>query len=203
MNFNNLTIKAQEALQRAQQIAMENEHQAIENGHLLKGILEVDENVTPFIIKKLGVNYDVVKRAVDSIVFSYPKVSGGNQYFSRTANSTLQKANSFLKQLGDEYIAIEHLLLGLLQVKDDVARLLKDSGLNEKDLLAAIQDLRKGQRVTTQSAENTYNALNKYAINLNERARLGKLDPVFGREEEIRRLLHILARRTKNNPDKQ
>ncbi len=200
MNLNNLTIKAQEAVQRAQFIATEKQHQAIENGHLLKGILEVDENVTPFVIKKLGVNFSIIKQAVDRMVDSYPTVSGGNQYLSRNATTTLQKAGSYLKEFGDEYIAIEHLLLALLNVNDEVARLLKDSGISEKDLKAAIVDLRKGQRVTSSSAEASYNALNKYAVNLNERARSGKLDPVIGREEEIRRVLHILARRTKNNP---
>ncbi len=200
MNFKNLTIKSQEAVQRAQQIAMEREQQAIELGHLLKGILEVDDSVAPFVFKKLSVNYDVIRQALDRIVEGYPKVSGGDQYLSRTATEAIQKANTFLKEFGDEYIALEHLLLGILKTSDPVSQMLKDSGVNEKGLKAAIADLRKGKKVTTQSAEETYNALNKYAINLNERARSGKLDPVIGREEEIRRVLHILARRTKNNP---
>ncbi|HKK79713.1 MAG TPA: Clp protease N-terminal domain-containing protein, partial [Phaeodactylibacter sp.] len=200
MNLNNFTIKAQEAVQHAQQIAMQEEHQAIEPAHLLKGILQVDENVTPFVLKKLGVNFDNVKRAVDSIIQSYPAVSGGNQYLSRTATEALQKANTYLKEFGDEFVALEHLLLGILAVKDSTAQMLKDSGITEKALKAAVHDLRKGKRVTTHSAEDSYNALNKYAINLNERARNGKLDPVIGREDEIRRVLHILARRTKNNP---
>ncbi len=200
MNLNNLTIKAQEAVQRAQQIAMEHGHQSIEPGHLLKGVLEVDESVAPFVFKKLGVNLDAIRQATDSHVQSYPKVSGGGNYLSRYTNEVLQKANTFLKTFGDEFIALEHLLLGILAVGDPVGQLLKDSGVTEKNLIAAIKELRKGSRVTTHSAEDSYNALNKYAVNLNERARNGKLDPVIGREEEIRRVLHILARRTKNNP---
>jgi ATP-dependent Clp protease ATP-binding subunit ClpB len=200
MNLNNLTIKSQEAVQRAQQIAMERQHQPIELGHLMKGILETDEQVTPFVFKKLGVNVNVIRQTVDSIVQSYPKVSGGEQYLSRTTAEALQKANTALKEFGDEYVALEHLLLGILRTSDQVAQLLKDSGVSEKGLKTAIQDLRKGSKVTTASAEDAYNALGKYATNLNERARTGKLDPVIGRDEEIRRVLHILARRTKNNP---
>ena len=201
MNLNNFTIKSQEAVQRAQQLAMENQQQAIELGHLLKGILEVDESVAPYVFKKLGVNFDAIRQATDSIVHSYPKVSGGgNQYMSRTATEALQKANTYLKEFGDEFVALEHLILGIVATKDSVSQMLKDSGVSEKALKAAIEELRKGSRVTTHSAEDSYNALNKYAINLNERARNGKLDPVIGREDEIRRLLHILARRTKNNP---
>ncbi len=204
MNLKNLTIKSQEAIQRAQQLAMEHGNQQIEPGHLLKAIMEVDESVTPFVIKKLGVNYDVLKRAADSVVGSYPKVSGGGdnsgQYISRETNSVIQKANTYLKTFGDEYVSLEHLLLGLLTTKSNVSQMLKDSGISEKELKAAINDLRKGSKVTTASAEESYNALSKYAVNLNERARNGKLDPVIGRDEEIRRLLHILARRTKNNP---
>jgi ATP-dependent Clp protease ATP-binding subunit ClpB len=200
MNLNNLTIKSQEAVQRAQQIAMERQHQPIELGHLMKGILETDEQVTPFVFKKLGVNVNVIRQTVDSIVQSYPKVSGGEQYLSRTTAEALQKANTALKEFGDEYVALEHLLLGILRTRDQVAQLLKDSGVSEKGLKTAIQDLRKGSKVTTASAEDAYNALGKYATNLNERARTGKLDPVIGRDEEIRRVLHILARRTKNNP---
>jgi len=201
MNLNNLTIKAQEAVQRAQQIALENEHQAIEAGHLLKGILTVDEQVTPFVFKKLGIHQQTIESALDSIIQSYGKVSsGGNQYLSREAGEVLQHANTYLKAFGDDYVAIEHLLLGFMKIRDQVSQLLKDSGLTEKSLKAAIEDLRKGSKVTTPSAEASYNALGKYAINLNERAQSGKLDPVIGREEEIRRVLHILARRTKNNP---
>ncbi len=200
MNPNNITLKTQEAIQRAQQLALEYGNQSIEVGHILKGILEVDKNVTPFIFKKLAVNMEAVRAALDAIVKGYPKVKGGNQYLSRPANEVMQRAATFLKEFGDEYIALEHLLLSILKVKDSVSQLLKDSGINERDLKAAIKSLRKGSKVTSHSAEDTYNALNKYAVNLNEKARNGKLDPVIGRDEEIRRLLHILARRTKNNP---
>ncbi|RMG23165.1 MAG: ATP-dependent chaperone ClpB [Bacteroidetes bacterium] len=200
MNLNNFTIKAQEAVQRAQQIALQSEHQMIEPAHLMKGILEVDESVTPFLFKKLGVNTQIVEQAIDSMIKSFPKVSGGEQYLSRSASEALQRANTFLKEFGDEYVALEHLLLGILKTKDAVSQMLRDAGVNEKDLKAAIAELRKGSKVTSSSAENAYNALGKYATNLNERAREGKLDPVIGRDEEIRRVLHILARRTKNNP---
>ena len=200
MNPNNITLKTQEAIQRAQQIAFENGNQAVEVGHILKGILEVDQNVTPFIFKKLSVNVDTIRQGVERLINGYAKVQGGNPYLSRAANEVMQRAATFLKEFGDEYIALEHLLLSILKVKDDVSQLLKDNGVNEKDLKAAIKGLRKGAKVTSHSAEDTYNALNKYAVNLNEKARNGKLDPVIGRDEEIRRLLHILARRTKNNP---
>ncbi|MEL6837316.1 MAG: ATP-dependent chaperone ClpB [Bacteroidota bacterium] len=202
MHLNNFTIKSQEAVQRAHQLALEGENPSIEVGHLLQGILEVDENVTPFVLKKLGVNFNAVKAATESIVQSYPKqtAGGGQQYLARTTGEVLQRANTHLKTFQDEYVALEHILLAIVAVKDPVGQILKDSGATEKGLIAAIKDLRKGQRVTTNSAEGAYNALGKYAINLNERARNGKLDPVIGRDEEIRRVLHILARRTKNNP---
>ncbi len=194
------TIKSQEAIQRAQQWAMEAEHQAIECGHLLKGIMEVDENVLPFIFKKLAVNFQNVGQELEQILKKYPKVSGGKVYLSNTANQALMKAQQFTKAFDDEYVSLEYLLLGLMNVKDTVADLLKDSGLNEKEVKAAIYELRKGHKVNSQSAEDTYNALDKYAVNLNERAKSGNLDPVIGRDEEIRRVLQILARRTKNNP---
>ena len=200
MNMNNMTIKAQEVIQRAQQLAMEHGNQAIETGHLLEAILQIDESVTPFVMKKLGVNTQALKMALDAIIQSYPKVSGGEAYLSRALSTLIQRANSLLKEFGDEYVAIDHLLLAMVEGNDQVAQLLKDSGITAKDLKAAILDLRKGSRVTSASAEDSYAALNKYAINLNERARSGKLDPVIGRDEEIRRVLQILARRTKNNP---
>lgn len=200
MNLNNFTIKSQEAVQQAMQIATVNSQQAIENGHLLKGILTVDENVTPFILKKLNVNTSMFIKVLDKIVEGYPKVSGGQPYLSNAANQALAKASTFLKEFGDEFVSIEHLLLGILVGKDTIAQLLKDNGVNEKDLKSAIAELRKGNKVTSQTAEDTYNALNKYAINLNEQAKKGKLDPVIGRDEEIRRVLQILSRRTKNNP---
>lgn len=200
MNFKNFTIKSQEAVQQAQQIAMSKQHQAIENAHLLQAILEVDENVTPFILKKTGANLEMLKQALERIVNSYPSVSGGDQYLSRKANESLNHANSYLKEFGDEYVSIEHLLLGILKSGDQVAQLLKDNGLNEKDLKTAINELRKGEKVTSQTAEETYNSLEKYANNLNRMASENKLDPVIGRDEEIRRVLQILSRRTKNNP---
>ncbi len=200
MNLNNFTIKSQEAIQQAMQIATTNGNQAIENGHILKAILEVDENVTPFILKKLGVNQSVFSKTVDAIVNSYPKVSGGQPYLSNNANQTIAKATNYLKEFKDEYVSIEHLLLGILASGDSVAQLMKDNGIKEKELNAAITELRKGSTVTSQSADENYNALNKYAVNLNTQARNGKLDPVIGRDEEIRRVLQILSRRTKNNP---
>lgn len=200
MNLNNFTIKSQEAIQQAMQIATINGNQAIENGHILKAILEVDENVTPFILKKLGVNQSIFSKTVDAIVNSYPKVSGGQPYLSNNANQAVAKATNYLKEFKDEYVSIEHLLLGILASGDAVAQLLKDNNIKEKELKAAITELRKGSNVTSQSAEETYNSLNKYAINLNTQARNGKLDPVIGRDEEIRRVLQILSRRTKNNP---
>ena len=200
MNFDNYTIKSQEALQAATQEAMNNGQQAIETGHILKGVLNVDENVTPFLLKKLGVNVQAFEAAVDSQVKSYPKIEGGNPYLSNNASQVLNKATNFLKEFGDEYVSIEHLLLALLNGGDTIAQLMKDSGVTEKGLKAAITELRKGGKVTSQSAEETYNALGKYALNLNQLAKDGKLDPVIGRDEEIRRVLQILSRRTKNNP---
>ncbi|MCF8277270.1 MAG: ATP-dependent chaperone ClpB [Flavobacteriales bacterium] len=200
MNFNNFTIKSQEALQAATQEAMNNGQQAIETGHVLKGVLNVDENVTPFLLKKLGVNLQAFQAAVDSQVKSYPKIEGGQPYLSNNANQVLNKANNFLKEFGDEYVSIEHILLALLAGGDTIAQLMKDSGVTEKGLKSAITELRKGGKVTSQSAEETYNALGKYALNFNELAKSGKLDPVIGRDEEIRRVLQILSRRTKNNP---
>jgi ATP-dependent Clp protease ATP-binding subunit ClpB len=200
MNLNNFTIKSQEAIQQAMQIAITYGNQAIENGHVLKAILEVDENVTPFILKKLGVNQTVFSKTVDAIVNSYPKVSGGQPYLSNAVNQTISKATNYLKEFKDEYVSIEHLLLGILASSDAVSQLMKDNSIKEKDLNAAITELRKGTNVTSQSSDENYNALNKYAVNLNTQARNGKLDPVIGRDEEIRRVLQILSRRTKNNP---
>lgn len=201
MNLNNFTLKSQEAVQQAQQFALGGEHQSIECGHILQGILSVDETVTPFLLKKLNVNTGIFSKALDKIVLSYPKVSGGGQqYLSQTANQSIVKAQNYAKEFSDEYVSIEHLLLGILSVKDSVSQLMKDNGITEKDLKSAIKELRKGERVTSTSQEETYNALKKYAINFNEQAKSGKLDPVIGRDEEIRRVLQILSRRTKNNP---
>jgi len=200
MNFNNFTIKSQEAVQKATEIAAAKQHQAIETSHLLKGMLMVDENVVPYLLKKLNVNTDIFEKALDRILDSYPKVSGGEQYFSGDANKALQKATALAQEFKDEFVSIEHLLLGILSVNDSTSRLLKDNGVTEKELKAAIRQLRKGSVVNSQTAEDTYNSLNKYARNLNELARTGKLDPVIGRDGEIRRVLQILSRRTKNNP---
>lgn len=200
MNFKNFTIKSQEAVQQAQQLAMSNQHQAIENGHLLNAIFEVDENATPFLLKKLGLNPETIRKANERIIESYPTVSGGDQYLSKKANESLNHATNYLKDLKDEYVSIEHLLLGILKSGDQVSQMLKDSGMSEKGLKAAIQELRKGEKVTSQTAEDTYNALGKYALHLNQMAAENRLDPVIGRDEEIRRVLQILSRRTKNNP---
>ncbi len=200
MNFNNLTIKSQEALQQAQQIAQSFGQQQLENEHIFKGILEVDENVAPFILKKMNVNIDLFKKVLDSTIQSFPKVSGGDIMLSRDAGSMLNEANTIAKKMNDEYVSIEHLLLAIFKSKSKVAQILKDQGVTEKGLEMAIAEIRKGERVTSASAEETYNSLNKYAKNLNDLAKNGKLDPVIGRDEEIRRVLQILTRRTKNNP---
>ena len=200
MNLNNFTIKSQQAVQKAQEIALSREHQSIETSHLLKGILSEDENVTPYLLKKLEVNVPRMTNALDAIINSIPRVSGGSQYLSGDANNALIKAAQFANEMGDEFVSIEHLLLGIISGRDTTAQLLKDNGVGEKALRAAIADLRKGSKVGSQSAEDTYNALNKYAKNLNQLALAGKLDPVIGRDDEIRRVLQILSRRTKNNP---
>ena len=200
MNFNNFTIKSQEAIQRAQLIAQEYGHQQIENEHILKAIFEVDENVTPFILKKLNVNLIVLKQILDKQIESFPKVSGGDIMLSREASRTVNEAAIIAKKMNDEYVSIEHLLLAILDSKSGIAQSLKDQGVTEKGMNAAILELRGGENVTSQSAEETYNSLNKYANNLNQMAKDGKLDPVIGRDEEIRRILQILSRRTKNNP---
>ena len=200
MNTNNFTIKSQEVVQKAQQLTQANEQQQIENAHLFKAILEVDANVTPFLLKKLGVSVPVFTQVLDSTVQNYPKVSGGNLTLSQTTNKTLIEASNIAKKMKDEYVSIEHLILAIFKSKDTVSQQLKDQGVSEKGLLSAIAELRKGENVTSQSAEDTYNSLNKYAKNLNQMASDGKLDPVIGRDEEIRRILQILSRRTKNNP---
>jgi len=200
MNFNNYTIKSQEAIQRSQQIAQELSHQQIENEHILKGIFEVDENVTPFLLQKLDVNVSLLQQIIDSALQSFSKVSGGDMNLSREALKTINDASITAKNMGDEFVSIEHLLLAIFRSKSKVAQIFKDQGVTEKKLKIAIDELRKGNRVTSQSAEETYNSLNKYAKNLNQLARDGKLDPVIGRDEEIRRILQILTRRTKNNP---
>lgn len=200
MNINKFTIKSQEAIQLSQQLAQQNGQQQIENEHIFKAIFEVDENVAPFILKKLNVNVPLFLQILDSTIQSFPKVSGGDILLSRDANKALNEAEIIAQKMNDEYVSIEHLMLAIFDSKSKVAQILKDQGVTGKGLKAAIEELRKGERVTSASAEETYNSLNKFAKNLNELARTGKLDPVIGRDEEIRRVLQILTRRTKNNP---
>lgn len=201
MNLQNYTIKSQEAVQQAQQMAMQNDHQQISNAHLLKALLSADEEVIAYLLKKLNVNVAYVQQKLDEELNKIPKVAGeGGAYLSRETNLALAKAQNYLKEFADEFISLEHILLGILASGDNISKLLKEQGVSEKDLKTAIRALRKGASVNTQSAEAQFNALSKYAINLNERANSGKLDPVIGRDEEIRRVLHILSRRTKNNP---
>ncbi|MEE3149307.1 MAG: ATP-dependent Clp protease ATP-binding subunit, partial [Bacteroidota bacterium] len=200
MNFNNFTIKSQEAIQQAQALAQGYGHQQIENEHIFKAILEVDENVTPFLLQKLDVNVNLLKQILESTLTSFPKVSGGDIILSREAGKTVTEASNIANKMNDEYVSLEHLILAIFKSSSKIAQILKDQGVTEKHLKAAIEELRKGDRVTSQSAEETYNSLSKYAKNLNQLARDGKLDPVIGRDEEIRRILQILSRRTKNNP---
>ena len=200
MNFNNFTIKAQEAVQQAVQLVTQRGQQSIEAVHLLKAVIMTGESVTNFLFQKLGVNITNLNRVLDNEIASLPKVSGGEPYLSNEANQVLQKAIDYSSKLGDQYVSLEPILLALLTEKSHASQILKDVGVTEKELRQAISELRKGDKVTSQSAEDTYEALSKYAINLNERARSGKLDPVIGRDEEIRRVLQILSRRTKNNP---
>ena len=200
MNSNKFTIKSQEAIQHSQQLVQSLGQQQIENEHIFKAIFEVDENVAPFILKKLQVNVPLFLQLLDSVIKNFPKVTGGEIQLSRSANTALNEAEIIAKKMNDEFVAIEHLLLAIFNTKSKVAQILKDQGVTEKNLKAAIDELRKGERVTSASAEETYNSLNKYAKNLNDLARNSKLDPVIGRDEEIRRVLQILTRRTKNNP---
>ena len=200
MNFDNFTIKSQEAIQKAVEIVRNHNEQSIEPVHLLKGILQVGESLTSYLFQKLGVNAGLLNNQVDREIESLPKVNGGEPYLSREANDALQIAIDYSNKLGDQFVALEAMLMGLFLVKSPASAFMKDAGITEKELGAAIDELRKGKKVTAASAEDTYNALSKYAINLNERARNGKLDPVIGRDEEIRRVLQILSRRTKNNP---
>ncbi len=200
MNLNNFTIKSQEAIQKAQQIAQGFQNPQIENEHIFKGILEVDQNVTPFLLKKLGVNVSIFEQVLNSTIESFAKSQGSDVMLSREAGTTLTEAMNIAKKMNDEYVSVEHLVLAIFKSKSKVAQILKDQGVTEKGLESAISEIRKGERVTSQSQEETYNALNKYAKNLNQLANDGKLDPVIGRDEEIRRVLQILSRRTKNNP---
>jgi len=200
MNLNDYTIKSQEAIQQAQQIAQGFGQQQIENEHIFKGIFEVDENVLPFILKKLNVNIPILKQALDKQIESFPKVSGSELMLSREAGKSLNEASIIAKKQKDDYVSIEHLIMAVFKSNSKIAQMLKDQGVTEKGLKAAIDELRQGENITSQSQEDTYNSLNKYAKNLNQLAKDGKLDPVIGRDEEIRRILQILSRRTKNNP---
>ncbi|MCD8400738.1 ATP-dependent chaperone ClpB [Tenacibaculum finnmarkense] len=200
MNLNNYTTKSQETIQKAQQIAQEYGHQQLENEHIFKALFSVDENVLPFILKKLNINITLLNQILDKQLEGFPKVSASELMLSRQANKALNEASIIAKKMTDEYVSIEHLILAIFKSTSQIAQVLKDQGVTEKSLTATIDELRKGERVTSQSAEETYNSLNKYANNLNKLAQDGKLDPVIGRDEEIRRLLQILSRRTKNNP---
>jgi ATP-dependent Clp protease ATP-binding subunit ClpB len=200
MNLDKLTIKSQEAIQQAQQLAVENGQQLVENGHLLRAILIVDDTVTPYVLDKLGVNVSIFTQAIDSIINSYPKVSGGELQVSQNFSKTLYAAIALAKKMEDDFVAIDHLLLVLIENNDSIATLLKDNGVDKRRLNQEIISLRNGDKVTSASQEGTYKSLDKYANNLNELAKTGKLDPVIGRDEEIRRVLQILTRRTKNNP---
>ena len=200
MNLNNFTIKSQEAVQQSVQLVSQRGQQVIEAAHILKAVIMTGESVMNFLFQKLGVNVQNLQMVLDRQLDSYPKVSGGEPYLSSEANAVLQKAIEYSGKMGDQYVSLEHILLALLTEKSVASSMLKDAGVTEKELRLAIAELRKGNNVTSQSAEDTYNSLNKYAINLNERARSGKLDPVIGRDDEIRRVLQILSRRTKNNP---
>lgn len=200
MNFNNFTIKSQEAIQHAFVVAQGKQHQAIETGHILKGLFHEAENVIGFLLKKVGANPVVIQQALDRIVESYPKVTGGEPYLSADSNKALQKSIGIMQEMNDQFVSVEHVLMGLLETGDTVSRLLKDAGVISNELEIAIKDLRKGAKVDSQSAEEKFDSLNRFAVNLNQRAREGKLDPVIGRDDEIRRILQILSRRTKNNP---
>ncbi len=200
MNFDKYTIKSQEAIQKAAEIAASHQQQAIEPGHLLKAVIQADENVVPFLLNKLAVNRAQFETGIEEIINSYPKVSGQQPYLANDTAAALQKAEKYLKEFNDEYIAIEHVLLGLLNGSDKTAKLMKQSGLGEKELIKAVKELRGNDRVTDQNAEAKYRSLERYSRNLNELAKAGKIDPVIGRDDEIRRVLQILSRRTKNNP---
>ncbi|MDE6248290.1 MAG: type VI secretion system ATPase TssH, partial [Paramuribaculum sp.] len=200
MNFNSFTIKSQEAIQKAVEITKNSGAQAIEPVHLLKGVMSEGESLVKFIFAKVGANISAVEAQIDRDIAAQPKVSGGEPYLSRTSNDVLQKALDIAKKQGDEYVTLEAMLMAIYDINSSASTILKDAGLSDKELRSAVEELRKGKKATDQSAEDTYNALSKYAINLNERARSGKLDPVIGRDDEIRRVLQILSRRTKNNP---
>ena len=200
MNFNNFTIKSQEAVQKAVDTVKEKGQQSIETSHLLMGVIMTGENVVNFLFQKLGVNLSHLVNVLNNEIESFPRVSGGEPYLSRESNAALDKATSISKQMGDQYVSLEHILLGILTTRNSSDKIMKDAGISENELKSAIAELRKGNKVDSQSAEDTYQSLEKYAINLTQRAKDGKLDPVIGRDEEIRRVLQILSRLTNNNP---
>ena len=203
MNFNNYTIKAQEAVQKASEVAKASGQQAIETGHLLKAMLEAtEETLIPFMLKKLGVNVEFLKQKLEEVIATYPRTTGasGGQYISNDLHAVLEEANQAAGKLQDEFVSLEHLMLGLVKAKNGVGKLLKEQGVTQKNLKQVMEEMRGGARVTDQNAETKYNALKKYSRDLNDLVRKGKLDPVIGREEEIRRIIQILSRRTKNNP---
>jgi ATP-dependent Clp protease ATP-binding subunit ClpB len=201
MTYDSFTIKAQEAIMQAQQIAAGNEQQSVDTSHLLKGMLETSDDSITFILKKAGVSMSRLRDDLDQLILQIPKVGGvDKQYLTNEANKAISSAKSLLKEFGDEYISVELLLIGISKVNDKAARLLREQGASTETISAAVKELRKGAKVTEQNTENVYNALGKYAINLTDLAEQGKLDPVIGRDEEIRRVLHILSRRKKNNP---
>ena len=202
MNFNNLTLKSQEAIANAQMLAMQNQQQRIDNLHILKSLMDVDANVIPFLLKKMDVNPRVLEQVISRQLQHMPKGNGNSNdvYLAPGVNSAIQRAIIFSNELKDEFVSLEHLFYGVFMANDEAAKILKDLGVTEKGITAAIQELRKGAKITSEMGEDSYNALNRYATNLNEAARKGKLDPVIGRDEEIRRVLQILSRRTKNNP---
>jgi ATP-dependent Clp protease ATP-binding subunit ClpB len=200
MNFNNFTIKAQEALQQAIQITAGNNQQSIETAHLMKGLLTEAENVTSYLLQKTGVNIGYFTRELDRIISAYPKVTGGEPFLSSSSNTAVQKAITLSQKMGDKFVSVEHLLMALFDTGDNVSKLMKEQGVDKKGLEEAVRELRKGSKVESQTAEDTFDSLSRFAVNLNDAARSGKLDPVIGRDEEIRRVLQILSRRTKNNP---
>jgi ATP-dependent Clp protease ATP-binding subunit ClpB len=200
MNLNNFTIKGRDTINQAAQIAASYGQQAIETGHILKAMQEIAENISSYLFNKLGVNSSTMNLALDKIIESYPKVSGGQPYLSNAANNAVQKAIKYASDMSDQFVSVEHLLMGLLEAGDQVSSLMKDSGFAKNELKSAIEELRKGANANSETAEDQFNSLGRFAINLVDQARKGKLDPVIGRDDEIRRILQILNRRTKNNP---
>jgi ATP-dependent Clp protease ATP-binding subunit ClpB len=200
MNFNNFTLKAQESVQQAFNIASAKGQQAVECAHVLKGIMSEADSITSFIFGKMGVNISSLSEEIENLIDSFPKVSGAETYISSSASEAFRKANDHAAKMKDKFVSVEHLMMGILDTSDRVSHIMKDHGVNMKEFMTAVSELRKGASVDSQTSEDTFNSLNRFAINLNERARSGKLDPVIGRDEEIRRFLQILTRRTKNNP---